>query len=194
MRFNRRAILSGAIAAISPLRVAGRYGAAAFPTKPITLIVPAASGGPTDTVARLIAESMGQNPRPDRAGGKSRRRRRHNRHGAGVEVSRRRLHHRGLAHRACHRARAVRFPQIRRRRGFRSPRPHHRRAHDAGVEGGIAAQQRHRIAGVDSRQQGQSHLWPCRYRLRLASLHADADEGARRADERRFPIAAPARR
>ena len=30
----------------------------AFPTKPITLIVPAASGGPTDTVARLIAESM----------------------------------------------------------------------------------------------------------------------------------------
>lgn len=32
----------------------------AYPSKPITLIVPAAAGGPTDTVARLIAESMGR--------------------------------------------------------------------------------------------------------------------------------------
>jgi tripartite-type tricarboxylate transporter receptor subunit TctC len=31
---------------------------AAFPTRPISLMVPAAAGGPTDTVARLIAESM----------------------------------------------------------------------------------------------------------------------------------------
>ena len=30
----------------------------AFPTRPITLVVPAAAGGPTDTVSRLIAESM----------------------------------------------------------------------------------------------------------------------------------------
>jgi len=30
----------------------------AFPTKPITLVVPAAAGGPTDTVSRLVAESM----------------------------------------------------------------------------------------------------------------------------------------
>ena len=32
----------------------------AYPSKPINLIVPAAAGGPTDTVARLIAESMGR--------------------------------------------------------------------------------------------------------------------------------------
>jgi len=30
----------------------------AYPNKPITLVVPAAAGGPTDTVGRLIAESM----------------------------------------------------------------------------------------------------------------------------------------
>jgi tripartite-type tricarboxylate transporter receptor subunit TctC len=32
-----------------------------FPTKTITVIVPFAAGGPTDTVARLIAQSMGTN-------------------------------------------------------------------------------------------------------------------------------------
>ncbi|MGB6415519.1 MAG: tripartite tricarboxylate transporter substrate binding protein BugD, partial [Pseudolabrys sp.] len=30
----------------------------AFPAKSVTLVVPAAAGGPTDTVARLVAESM----------------------------------------------------------------------------------------------------------------------------------------
>jgi len=37
------------------------YGASAqnaYPAKPVTVVVPAAAGGPTDTVARLIAESM----------------------------------------------------------------------------------------------------------------------------------------
>src|ERR1700745_2185549 len=34
--------------------------AQAYPTKTITLVVPAAAGGPTDTVARLIGESMGK--------------------------------------------------------------------------------------------------------------------------------------
>jgi tripartite-type tricarboxylate transporter receptor subunit TctC len=31
-----------------------------FPTKPITLVVPAAAGGPTDTVARMVGEAMGR--------------------------------------------------------------------------------------------------------------------------------------
>jgi tripartite-type tricarboxylate transporter receptor subunit TctC len=60
MRFNRRAILSGAIVAMSTLLSHAAIAQTAFPSKPITLIVPAASGGPTDTVARLIGESMGR--------------------------------------------------------------------------------------------------------------------------------------
>ena len=60
MRFNRRAILTGALAAISALASQGVTAQTAFPTKPITIIVPAAAGGPTDTVARLIGESMGK--------------------------------------------------------------------------------------------------------------------------------------
>lgn len=60
MRFNRRTILSGAIAAASILASHAATAQGNFPTKPITIIVPAAAGGPTDTVARLIGESMGR--------------------------------------------------------------------------------------------------------------------------------------
>ena len=53
-----RALLLGvsALAATAAPDVASAQGA--FPTRPVTLVVPAAAGGPTDTVARLIAESM----------------------------------------------------------------------------------------------------------------------------------------
>jgi tripartite-type tricarboxylate transporter receptor subunit TctC len=60
MRFNRRTILSAAIAGASIWVSHPATAQTAFPTKPITIIVPAAAGGPTDTVARLIAESMGR--------------------------------------------------------------------------------------------------------------------------------------
>src|SRR3954451_7726311 len=59
MRFPR-AILCGAIAAASILLSHAATAQTAFPNKPITIIVPAAAGGPTDTVARLIGESMGR--------------------------------------------------------------------------------------------------------------------------------------
>lgn len=52
----RRAFLlsAGALAAAA----AGRARAADFPVRPVTLVVPYAAGGPTDVVARLIAEQL----------------------------------------------------------------------------------------------------------------------------------------
>ena len=38
----------------------GRAGAQAFPSKQITLVVPFTAGGPTDTLARILAERMGR--------------------------------------------------------------------------------------------------------------------------------------
>ncbi len=47
-----------ALSALSLLGAAAVQAADEFPSKPITMIVPFAAGGPTDTVARLIAQSM----------------------------------------------------------------------------------------------------------------------------------------
>src|SRR5262245_12428996 len=58
MAIIQRALVVGALALAAwsgPRDVAAQT---AFPAKPITIVVPAAAGGPTDTVARLLAESM----------------------------------------------------------------------------------------------------------------------------------------
>lgn len=56
MGFNLKTAALAALAAFGLATSAVAQGA--FPNRPITLIVPTAAGGPTDTVARLIAESM----------------------------------------------------------------------------------------------------------------------------------------
>lgn len=47
-------------ALLAGLALAGTALAQEFPTKPITVVVPFSAGGPTDTVARLVAEVMSQ--------------------------------------------------------------------------------------------------------------------------------------
>jgi len=55
----RRAGLIGAISALwlAP-GLAGRASAQDYPSRPVTFVVPAAAGGPTDVLARVLAEGM----------------------------------------------------------------------------------------------------------------------------------------
>src|SRR5713226_8050033 len=55
----RRSVLAMiSIAAISGC--AGGAAAQSFPSRPVTMIVPFAAGGPTDAIARVVGERMGQ--------------------------------------------------------------------------------------------------------------------------------------
>ncbi|MFS8035649.1 tripartite tricarboxylate transporter substrate binding protein BugD [Xanthobacter sp. AM11] len=51
-------ILSAAVALAAAFGLSTAAGAQDYPSRPITMVVPFAAGGPTDTVARLVAESM----------------------------------------------------------------------------------------------------------------------------------------
>jgi tripartite-type tricarboxylate transporter receptor subunit TctC len=53
--FSRRNLLG---AAGATLAAPAAFAQAGFPTRPITMIIPFAAGGPTDTVGRLIAQAM----------------------------------------------------------------------------------------------------------------------------------------
>jgi len=53
---SRRIVLAG-LCAVLPLAARAQP---AYPARPITMIIPFAAGGPTDTVGRLIAEAMGR--------------------------------------------------------------------------------------------------------------------------------------
>ena len=50
--------LIAAFAAAAAFAFAGQAGAQTYPDRPVTVIVPFAAGGPTDTVTRLVAEAM----------------------------------------------------------------------------------------------------------------------------------------
>ena len=78
--FRMRRILTAVVAALA--LGPGAASAQDYPSRTITIIVPFSAGGPTDTVTRLVAESMSAHARPAdprrerRRGGRHARRRR----------------------------------------------------------------------------------------------------------------------
>src|SRR5687768_12957711 len=50
--------LKSLLAGFAALAIACTASAQNYPTKPVTMIVPFSAGGPTDAVARLVAQSM----------------------------------------------------------------------------------------------------------------------------------------
>ncbi len=60
MTLRRRTMLASMAASVTAPAIATSARAQAFPSKPITLIVPFAAGGPTDLMARIFGEHMGK--------------------------------------------------------------------------------------------------------------------------------------
>ena len=56
--FPRRQFLRLAAGAVALASVPGIAGAQAYPTRPITMVVPFAPGGPSDVIGRIFAERM----------------------------------------------------------------------------------------------------------------------------------------
>jgi tripartite-type tricarboxylate transporter receptor subunit TctC len=55
---TRRALLTGIIATFASPPVVTNVCAAAYPSRPVIIIVPFPAGGPTDTIARILSEKM----------------------------------------------------------------------------------------------------------------------------------------
>jgi tripartite-type tricarboxylate transporter receptor subunit TctC len=58
MKPSRRSLLHLAVSSAAVLAVSRIAWAQAYPTRPITVIVPFAAGGPVDTLARIVTERM----------------------------------------------------------------------------------------------------------------------------------------
>ena len=155
------------LAAVAALACAQDY-----PTKPITVVVPFAAGGPTDTVARLVAQSMTgtlkQQVIVENAGG------------AGGTIGANKvakakpdgytllLHHIGHST-APSLYRKLPYDAL---DDFEPDRPHHRRADDDHLEEGLRAEGHEGARRLREGEQGQGDLRQRGHRLGVASCAA----------------------
>ncbi len=142
------------LATTAALTLTGAF-AQNYPTKPVTFVVPFAAGGPTDKVARDLAEAMrkplGGNIIVENvagAGGTLGQTK-------GRQGSARRLHHPARPRGDGHLARPVPQPPVQDPGGLRVPRLDQRSTDDPDRAAHAAGQQLRRAAEVDRREQGQ---------------------------------------
>ena len=147
-----------------------RMGPVAFPGKPVTIVVPFAAGGPTDTVARVVAQAMskalGQTVIVENvagAGGTIAPTASRTRAPDGYTLL---LLHIGMSTASS----LYRNLALQPADGLRAHRPRHRRADDAHRAQGLPAEGHEGAHRLREGEQGQGHLRQRRHRRRLAPV------------------------
>ncbi len=158
------------VAALAALVASTAVLAQDYPNRTITIVVPFAAGGPTDTVARLVGQSMakslGQTVIVENVAGA----------GGTIGPKRvaggqaRRLPARPHAHRHLHQRVALPQPGLQPGHRPRAHRPHHRRADDLHRAQGLPAEGHEGPHRLREGQQGQGHLRERRRGRRLAPV------------------------
>ena len=135
----------------------GARSCASFPTRVITMIVPYPAGGPSDVVARIVADGMGRNAWADHRHRECRRRRRHASAPA-APPPRTPMATRCSApawDRTSRRRRSIRIFNYDLTQGFRADRPDRQRAGRDRRAQGFSCRQPQRIHRLSERERRQ---------------------------------------
>ena len=182
------------LATTAAVFMAGAAFAQDYPTGPITIVVPFAAGGPTDTVTRLIAEPMsatlGQQivvQNVAGAGGTLGAGQVADAPADGYTVL---MHHIGMSTAPSLYAELPYDPLA----DFATDRARHRSADDHRRAQGLRADDARGARRLREGERRHGHLCQCRHRRRLAPLRHAVHEGDRHPGHRPCPTRAPARR